>query len=111
MPSIGTLVLNVDTIDRDEVLYALSGDNVSHVDQVTLRRQRSKGKPLRTNMRFSRGFPSTISGEGEQLVTVSFAMVVPPNVVVADVKSYIELLMAQSANTASALATTGDINL
>lgn len=111
MPTIGNRTINVDTIDRDEVVYSGPTNTVSHTDQVLVRRTRAKGKPLRTNLRFNRGFPSQIAGEPEREVVISISMIVPPNVVTADVGSFVSDTLTQAVSTAGNLAITGDINL
>lgn len=115
MPSIGTLTVNLHTVDRDETVYAGATHTVSHVDTVALRRTLppNPAKPLRTNMRFERGF-APVAGSAdltEKPVTVSIAITVPSGVVLADVSDYVEEVLTQAAVSASSLAVTGDIHL
>lgn len=115
MPTIGTLAVNLHLVDRDETVYALTGNTVSHVDNVALRRtypdSKKKDTALRTQVRFERGFP-TISDAGiEKSVTVSIAVTVPPGIVAADAKSYVALALTEAATAASEVAISGDIHL
>ena len=114
MPSIGTITVNLHTVDRDEVKYSRAGHTVSHVDDVALRRTEpaSASKPLRTNVRFERGFIPTNAAEvGEKPVTVSIACTVPPGIDDTATKAYIAEALTQAATMASELALSGDIHL
>lgn len=114
MPTIGTISANLHTVDRDEVVYSRSGNTVSHTDVVALRRTMpaSASKPLRTNVRFERGFAPTSGTEaGEKPVTVSIACTVPPGIDDTTTKAYIAEALTQAATMASELALSGDIHL
>lgn len=114
MPTIGTIVANLHTVDRDEVVYARTGNTVSHTDNVALRRTPSTkpGQPLRTNVRFERGFPIAGAENGlEKSVTVSIAVTVPPGATTADVKTYVTEALTQAAFTAADMSVSGDIHL
>lgn len=118
MPNIGTFAVNLHTVDRDETVYALAGNTVSHVDNVALRRTLPEGKKkdsaLRTQVRFERGFPVSTNGvesSMEKSVTVSIAVTVPPGITPADAKSYVKTALLEAAETAGDLAVSGDIHL
>lgn len=114
MSTIGTISVNLHTVDRDEVIYGRSTNTVSHTDVVALRRT-AKAKaatPLRTNMRYERGLPIVGSTDGlEKAVTISIAATVPPGVDPAVVKAYISEALTQSATAMGDLAVSGDIHL
>lgn len=112
MPTIGDKTVNLYTVDRDETVYAGTGNTVSHVDTVTLRRTlpATPAKPLRTNMRYEQSF-AVGEDKPEEPVTVSIAVTVPPGVVPADVKTYISTSLTQAAAAAAELAISGDIHL
>ena len=114
MPKIGTIVANLHTVDRDEVVYARTGNTVSHTDNIALRRTTSTkpGQPLRTNVRFERGFQiaGTVNGL-EKSVTVSIAVTVPPGASAADVKHYVKEALTEAAATAADMSVSGDIHL
>lgn len=112
--TIGSLNLGLHTVDRDETVYSRSGHTISHTDVVALRRTPAKTstQPLRTNVRFERGFAvSSEAGTPEKPVTVSIAVTVPPGVTTADVTTYVTEALTQAAATAGSLAVTGDIHL
>jgi hypothetical protein len=113
MPTIGTITVNLFSTDKDETVYARAGNNLSHTDVIALRRTLPKtGQPLRTNMRFERGFPVTLpTGTVEKPVTVSIAITAPAGVVPADVVTYITEACTQGAASAASLGTTGDIHI
>lgn len=114
MPTIGTIATNLHTVDRDEVVYARAGNTVSHIDNVALRRTLSTkpGQPLRTNVRFERGFSVAGTENGlEKSVTVSIAVTVPPGASTADVKTYVAEALTQAASTAADMSVSGDIHL
>lgn len=113
MPSIGNREVNLHTVDRDETVYAGSTNTVSHVDQVALRRTLppSAGKPLRTNVRFERGFAATETEGLEKPVTVSIAVTLPPGIDTATAKAYVSDSLTQAATLAGELAISGDIHL
>lgn len=112
MPIIGNREVNLDTVDRDETIYVGSSHSVSHKDTVALRRTRptAAGKPLRTNVRFERGFP--VGSEGaEHSVTVSIAVTLSPGITPADAETYVSDSLTQAATMAGKLAISGDIHL
>lgn len=114
MSKIGNIVLNLHTVDRDETVYARAANSVSHKDQVALRRTPSSkpNQPLRTNVRYERGFLPAGSVDGiEKSVTVSIAVTVSPGVDTAAVKAYVEEAVTQSAVAVADLAVSGDIHL
>lgn len=115
MSAIGTIALNLHTVDRDEVVYGRPLNTVSHVDQVALKRTvgSSASSPLRTNMRFERGFAplSTTDTGGEKRVTLSLAATVTPGVDTSEVKAYMAEALTQAATAMGDLAITGDIHL
>lgn len=114
MSAIGNITVGLHTVDRDEVVYGRAANTVSHTDVVALRRTppKSSAQPLRTNMRFERGFAiSSEVGSPEKPVTVSIAVTVPPGVATADVKTYVAEACTQAAATVSELSITGDIHL
>lgn len=117
MPNIGTFAVNLHTVDRDETVYAMAGNTVSHVDNVALRRTLPEGKKkdsaLRTQVRFERGFPVSANGVDsmEKSVTVSIAVTVPPGVTPADAQLYVKNALLEAAETAGNLAVSGDIHL
>lgn len=111
--TIGAIAVNLHTVDRDEVVYSRTGHTVSHPDVVSLRRTEpgsGVNKPLRTNVRFSRGFPVGV-GLPEKEVTVSIAVTVPPGVTTADVKTYVAEALTESATVVGEVGVTGDIHL
>lgn len=112
--TIGTIGVNLHTVDRDEVVYSRTGHTVSHTDLVSLRRTEPgsgvKKKPLRTNVRFSRGFPAG-TDLPEQEVVVSIAVTVPPGVVTDDVEAFVVEALTQSATTVAEVGVSGDIHL
>lgn len=113
-PSIGTIAVNLHVVDRDETVYVTSENSVSHVDKVALRRTEAKTptQPLRTQVRFERGFPvAAASGAAEKSVTVSIAVAVPPGIAPADVKTYVTSSLLEAAELSGQLSVTGDIHL
>lgn len=112
MPTIGNRDVNLDTVDRDETIYIGPDHSVSHEDSVALRRTRptTAGKPLRTNVRFERGFPVGTEG-GESSVTVSIAVTLSPGIKADDAKAYVSDSLIQAATVAGNLAISGDIHL
>lgn len=112
MATIGTITVNLFSTDKDETVYATSAHNLSHVDNVTLRRTLPKTptQPLRTNIRFERGFPVGTDGV-EKSVTLNVSTVASAGVNPEDMKDYIEECLTQVAETAGAVGTTGDIHL
>lgn len=112
MPNIGNRAVNLDTVDRDEIIYVGSSHSVSHTDSVALRRTRptTAGKPLRTNVRFERGFPVGSEGK-ENSVTVSIAVTLSPGISATDAKTYVSDSLTQAAAVAGDLAISGDIHL
>lgn len=113
MPTIGSREVNLHTTDRDETVYAYAGNSVSHADVVALRRTlpAKPGQPLRTNVRFERGFQVDAATGLEKPVTVSIAMTVPPGANVDAVRTAVKLAIEDAAVTAAELAVTGDIHL
>lgn len=114
MPKIGTITANLHTVDRDEVVYARTDNTVSHTDNVALRRTLSTkpGQPLRTNVRFERGFQIAGATNGlEKSVTVSIAVTVPPGASAVDVTNYVTEALTQAAATAASMSVSGDIHL
>lgn len=115
MPSIGNIQVNLHTVDRNDTVYAREGNTVSHVDTVALRRTPAEGtsKPLRTNVRFERGFstPATATTGMEKSVTVSIAVTTPPGVDPVAVQAYVKEALTQAADLAADVGTTGDIHL
>lgn len=109
MPSIGTISVNLHTVDKDEVVYALSGNTVSHADLVALKRNGGGDKPLRANVRFERGF--AMPDGTEKPVTVSIATVVPAGVNTGLVQTFVSESLTQAAAVAAGVAVTGDIHL
>lgn len=112
MPNIGNRNVNLDTVDRDETIYVGPDHTVSHEDSVALRRTRptTAGKPLRTNVRFERGFAAGTEGD-ERSVTVSIAVTLSPGINAADAKAYVSDSLIQAAAVAGDLAVSGDIHL
>lgn len=112
MPSIGTIAVNLHTVDRDETVYAAPTNSVSHIDTVSLRRTmpKSTASPLRTNMRFERGFAVGATGL-EKSVTVSIAVTAAAGVDTTDVTAYVAQCLTESASTMGAVAVNGDIHL
>jgi hypothetical protein len=115
MPSIGNIDVSLHTVGRDETVYARAGNTVSHTDVVALRRTvpSAPTQPLRTNVRFERGFatPATVSTGLEKPITVSIAITVPPGVAVADARTYVTEACIEAAVLAANIGTTGDIHL
>jgi len=115
MPQVGYLNVNLHTVGRDETIYARDDHTVSHTDLVTVRRTmpNSASSPLRTNVRFERGFavPGSGVGSGEKPVTVSIAATVPPGIDVALVRLYVQEACTEAALLAANISTTGDIHL
>lgn len=114
MSTIGSIALNLHTVDRDEVVYARALNTVSHVDNVALRRTiGTPSSPLRTNMRFERGMlaPTSTNPLNEKSVVISIAATVSPGVNTDDVKAYIAEALTQAATAMGDLAVTGDIHL
>lgn len=115
MPKVGNLDVNLHTVGRDETIYARDNHTVSHTDLVAVRRTMpsSTSSPLRTNVRFERGFvvPGSGVGNGEKSVTVSIAATVPPGVDVALVREYVQEACTEAAALAANISTTGDIHL
>lgn len=115
MPSIGNRTVNLHTVDRDETVYAGATHTVSHVDTVALRRTLppNSSKPLRTNMRFERGFAPVAGSTDltEKPVTVSVAITAPSGVDLAAVTAYVADTLTQASASAGSLAVTGDIHL
>lgn len=112
MPTIGTVSVNLHTVDRDETVYARTGNTVSHTDKVALRRTlpTQKSATMRTQVRFERGFPVDATSV-EKPVTVSIAVTVAPGVDTATVKAYIVEALTEAAVASSELAVSGDIHL
>lgn len=116
MPAIGDRTVNLYTVDRDVTTYSGPTNSVSHKDLVDLRRTLPKKPavdPLRTNIRFERGFtvPVDSTGTTEKPVTVSIAVTLPPGVTPADAKAYVSDCLVQAATAAGELAISGDIHL
>lgn len=115
MPQIGTIATGLHTVDRNETIYARTGNNVSHVDVVAIRRSPVTGpqSPLRTNVRFERGFvtPATEATGLEKSVTVSIAITTPPGVDTVAAKAYMVEALTQAAETAAEVGISGDIHL
>lgn len=113
MPQIGNREVNLHTVDRDETVYAGSTNTVSHVDQVALRRTLppAAGKPLRTNVRFERGFADSATVGLEKQVTVSIAVTLPPGIDAAAAKAYVSDSLVQAATLTGELSIRGDIHL
>lgn len=112
--NIGTITAGLHTVDRDEVIYGRGTNTISHTDTVALRRTppKSTAQPLRTNVRFERGFAvSSEPGAPEKPVTVSIAVTVPPGVDTTAVKAYVAEACTQAAATAGEVGVTGDIHL
>lgn len=115
MPFIGNISVNLHTVDRNDTVYTRASHTVSHVDTVALRRTPAEGasKPLRTNVRFERGFstPASATTGLEKSVTVSIAVTTPPGVDPVAVKAYVIEALTQAAGVAADVGTTGDIHL
>lgn len=114
MPSIGNITVNLHVVDRDETVFVTPNHSVSHIDTVALRRTEPKNpsQPLRTQVRFERGFPvPTSPGTSEKSVTVSIAVTVPPGVVADDVKTYVKTALLEAADLSGNLSVTGDIHI
>lgn len=115
MGLIGNIGVNLHTVDRNETVYARVGNNVSHADLVALRRTPATnvGQPLRTNVRFERGFstPQTTVTGLEKPVTVSIAVTVPPGADPALVRAYVTEACTEAAVLAADIGVTGDIHL
>lgn len=113
MPQIGNRAVNLHTVDRDETVYTGSTNTVSHVDQVALRRTLppAAGKPLRTNVRFERGFADSAKEGSEKQVTVSIAVTLPPGVDTVAAKAYVSDSLVQAATLSGELSISGDIHL
>ena len=113
--TIGSINLNLHTVDREEVVYTRTGNTVSHTDLVTLRRTPATNPAalLKTNILFQRGFetPSTANTGLEKEAKLSIAMSVPPGANVAQIKAWIEEGLAEAAQAAATLAVSGDIHL
>lgn len=113
-PTIGTMAVNLHVVDRDETVYVTADNSVSHVDKIALRRTEAKtpAQPLRTQVRFERGFPvAAAAGTTEKSVTVSIAVSVPPGIAPADVKTYVTASLREAAELSGQLSVTGDIHL
>lgn len=114
MPTIGSINVNLHVVDRDETVYVTENNTVSHTDKIALRRTEAKTptQPLRTQVRFERGFPVTsASGTVEKAVTVSIAVAVPPGVTPNDVKTYVQTSLTEAAVLSGQLSISGDIHL
>lgn len=116
MLTIGNRAVNLYTVDKDATTYVGPTHTNSHSDKVDLRRTLPKQPvtPLRTNVRFERGFPVPAVGSypaGERNVLISIAVTVPPGVVTGDVETFITDSLTQAAALAGNLGITGDIHL
>lgn len=115
MPSIGNIVLGLHTVDRNETVYATAAHNVNHTDTATLSRlERKRGSqdPLRTQLRFERGFVvGDPAAKKEVINKVTIACSVAPGTPEAEVKAYVALCLTQAAAAMSDMAITGDIQL
>lgn len=112
--TIGTMAVSLHVVDRDETVYVTPENSVSHVDKIALRRTEAKtpAQPLRTQVRFERGFPTVAAaGTVEKSVTVSIAVAVPPGIAPADVKTYVTKSLIEASDLAGQLSVTGDIHL
>ena len=113
MSTIGNITLNLDTVDRDETVYARATHTVSHRDTVALRRtQPSKSNPaLRMQASFQRGI-KVIGQDGiEKNAIVTISTIVPVGVDVTAVTPFVSEALAQSATLMGTLAIKGDIHL
>lgn len=112
---IGNILLNLHTVDRNKTTYASATNSVSHTDIVALSRsERARGSndPLRTQVRFERGFVAgDPAAKQEKMVYITINASVYPGLDEASVKAYIADALTQSATTVSTLAVTGDIQL
>lgn len=117
MASIGNRAVTLFTVSPDSVRYAGPTHTVSHKDVVDVRRELppKATDPLRSNLRFERGFvvPGAAAGAPvqERPVTVSVAVVVPPGVDTAAVKAFVNDTLIQAATVAGSIAITGDVHL
>lgn len=114
MATIGTITVNLFTVDKDSVTYARAGHNVTHTDNVALNRTlpANPTKALRTNMRFERGFvPTNVNDVVEKPVTVSITCSAPPGIDQTAAKSYITEALTQAAAKVAEIAFSGDIHL
>lgn len=115
MPSIGKIVLNLHTVDRNETVYATAAHNVNHTDTATLSRlERKRGSqdPLRTQLRFERGFvvgDPAVKKEAVNKLTIACSVV--PGTSESETKAYIAACLTQAATAMSDMAITGDIQL
>lgn len=112
--TIGTIVFNLFSTDKDETVYVTENHTLSHTDNVTLKRTlpRNSNGALRTNLRFERGFPVMVNAVPvEKPVTVSIAVTAPVGVNATAVHDYIAECLLQGSGTAGKLGTTGDIHL
>lgn len=116
MASIGNRTLTLFTVSPDSVRYAGPTNTVSHKDVVDVRRElpSKAADPLRSNLRFERGF-AIPTAEGapsqERPITVSVAVVVPPGVDTNAAKEFVQDTLIQAATVAGSIAITGDVHL
>lgn len=116
MASIGNRTLNLFTVSPDAVRYAGPTNTISHKDVVDVRRElpSKAADPLRSNLRFERGF-AVPTAEGvpsqERSVTVSVAVIVPPGVDTNAVKAFVNDTLVQAATVAGSIAVSGDVHL
>lgn len=116
MSSIGNRTVSVYTMRPDAVTYAGPTNSVSHVDVIDAKRTlpTRSSDPLRSNLRFERGFP-VATAEGapaqEAPVVVSIAVSVAKGTTPANVKAFVNDSLIQAATVVGDLAITGDIHL
>lgn len=114
MPNIGTISVDLHTVDRDETVYKGPTHNVTHKDLYAFRRALPTTAVgiQRAQLRAERGFPVTNSTDGlEKTVTVSIAVVVPPGIDSEAAETYVSTVLTQAAATVGEVAVTGDIHL
>lgn len=116
MASIGNRTVTLFTVSPDSVRYAGATNTVSHKDVVDVRRElpSKAADPLRSNLRFERGF-AVPTAEGaplqERSITVSVAVIVPPGVDTNAAKAFVNDTLIQAATVAGSIAITGDVHL
>lgn len=115
MSIIGNIVLNLHTVDRNETVYATAAHNVNHTDTATLSRlERKRGSqdPLRTQLRFERGFVvGDPAAKKESINRVTIACSVVPGTSDTETRAFVAACLTQAANVMADMAVTGDIQL
>lgn len=115
MPALGTLTVTTFRGEADRIDYALPGNTVSSTNLVTLQRRLpvKKGTDLgsmQPNMRFQKDF---VVGETTKPAVFNFSGVIPVGIDVTALTTYLNdiVRVAIAAAPATALMTSGDINL